>query len=157
MKVIFLDIDGVLINNASLLNMESSYVPDEKCVQELNELINRTDAKIVVSSCWRIGRTLAELQDLLSGWGIKGIVLDKTPDPLNSREKERGLEILRWLAERNKGKDDVESFVILDDNKYMPTLLEFLVQTKFEPGLTRRNAEKALQILLKPRWSNEAR
>ena len=57
MKVIFLDIDGVLINKASLLNVESSYVPDEKCVQQLNELINRTDAKIVVSSCWRIGRS----------------------------------------------------------------------------------------------------
>jgi hypothetical protein len=44
MKVVFLDIDGVLINKASLLKMESVYVPDEKCVQRLNDLIEKTDA-----------------------------------------------------------------------------------------------------------------
>jgi hypothetical protein len=31
----------------------------------------------------------------------------------------------------------------------MTTLLKFLVQTKFEAGLTRHNTEKALRILLK--------
>jgi len=89
MKVIFLDIDGVLINKASLLKMESDYFPDEKCVQRLNDVIKKTDANIVVSSCWRIGRTLAELRELLAGWGVEGTILDKTTDPVNSRERER--------------------------------------------------------------------
>ena len=153
MKVVFLDIDGVLINKASLLKMESVYVPDEKCVQRLNDLIKKTDANIVVSSCWRIGRTLAELRELLAGWGVEGIILDKTSDPISSREGERGLEIQRWLEKRNERRGDVESFVIIDDNKHMPTLLEFLVQTKFESGLTRPNMEQAVQILLPARVS----
>ena len=153
MKIIFLDIDGVLINKASLLKMESNYVPDQKCVQRLNDLIKKPDANIVVSSCWRIGRTLAELRELLAGWGVEGIILDKTSDPISSREGERGLEIQRWLEKRNERRGDVESFVIIDDNKHMPTLLEFLVQTKFESGLTRPNMEQAVQILLPARVS----
>ena len=144
MKVVFLDIDGVLINKASLVKMESVYVPDEKCVQRLNDLIKKTDANIVVSSCWRIGRTLAELRELLAGWGVEGIILDKTTDPVKSREKERGFEIQRWLEDRKKSRGDIESFVILDDNKYMPTLLKFLVQTKFEAGLTRHNTGESI-------------
>ena len=35
-----------------------------------------------------------------------------------------------------------------DDNNHMPKLLDFLVQTKFEPGLTGRDTQKALRILL---------
>jgi hypothetical protein len=150
MKVIFLDIDGVLINNTSLLMTETVYVPDKKCVQLLSALIKQTDAKIVASSCWRIGRTLAELRKILSSWGVTGIILDKTPNPFKSREKERGLEIQHWLEKRNKSRADVESFVILDDNSHTPAALwKFLVQTKFEAGLTPRDTTKALRILLK--------
>ncbi|MGA9209229.1 MAG: HAD domain-containing protein [Candidatus Sulfotelmatobacter sp.] len=75
--------------------------------------------------------------------------MDKTTDPVKSREEKRGLEIQRWLEEREKSTGDIESFVILDDNKYMPTLLKSLVQTKFETGLTRHNIEEASRILLK--------
>jgi HAD domain in Swiss Army Knife RNA repair proteins len=146
MKVIFLDIDGVLINRECLRTMESDYVPADRSIQLLNALIQQTDAKIVVSSCWRKRRTCAELQELLSGWGVEGVVLDKTP---TFPEDARGLEIQQWLAERKKSRGDVESFVILDDCSDMPTLLEFLVQTEFETGLTRRHTEKAVQILMK--------
>jgi hypothetical protein len=147
LKIIFLDIDGVLINEAALRKTVDAYVPDDCCVKRLNDLIRKTDARIVVSSCWRIGRPLPELRKILSGWGIDGPVLDKTPDPLASRAADRGEEIQLWINERKKKKNDVEEFVIIDDNRDMPNLLHVLVQTKFESGLTERNAKKALKIL----------
>jgi FMN phosphatase YigB (HAD superfamily) len=131
MKVIFLDIDGVLL-------------PAGESVRLLNDLIKQTGAKIVVSSCRRIRRDLAELRELLLAWGVEGVVLDKTP---HLPESERGVEIQRWLDERKEKEGDVEAFVILDDCGDMPTLLEFLVQTEFETGLTKNDAEKALRIL----------
>lgn len=148
MKIIFLDIDGVLINSSSLLTPTDSYIPDSKCLRLLNGLIKRTEPRIVITSAWRIERTLVELQELLSGWGVEGIVLDKTPTSPNSREEDRGFEIQLWLDDRKKNRGDVESFVILDDNNHMPKLLDFLVQTKFEPGLTGHDTQKALRILL---------
>ncbi len=148
MKVIFLDIDGVLVNSSSLLTTSDSYIPDSNCLRLLNGLIKRTDSRIVITSAWRIGRTLVELQELLSGWGVDGIVLDKTPNSPNSREEDRGFEIQLWLDDRKKSRGDVESFVILDDNNHMPKLLDFLIQTKFEPGLTEPDTQKALRILL---------
>jgi HAD domain in Swiss Army Knife RNA repair proteins len=102
--------------------MESDYIPAEGSVQLLNALIQQTGAKIVVSSCWRKRRTCVELQELLSGWGVEGVVLDKTP---TFPEDARGPEIQQWLAERKKSTGDVESFVILDDCSEMPDCLSF--------------------------------
>jgi hypothetical protein len=144
MKIIFLDYDGVLINRESLRTTEAEYPPADESIRLLNDLIKQTDAQIVVSSSWRIRRTLIELQEILEGWGVDGTVLDKTP---HYPEQDRGAEIQQWLDDRRKSKGDVEAFVILDDCRDMPTLLDFLVQTEFETGLTREDAEKALQIL----------
>lgn len=66
MKIIFLDIDGVLNNQ---VDEERSVIkidhPDdfisERCVTLLNELIENTGAKVVVSSTWRIGKTVEQL------------------------------------------------------------------------------------------------
>jgi hypothetical protein len=71
MKVIFLDIDGVL-NTTSTTEMfeEYTFVEDEK-VQLLKQLVTRTGAKIVLSSSWRYG------------WWVKRKV-NPTPSDLSS-------------------------------------------------------------------------
>jgi 16S rRNA C1402 (ribose-2'-O) methylase RsmI len=145
MKIIFLDVDGVLINRESCMRGFAKHSPE--CVTVLNDLLKKSDANIVVSSCWRIGRTVIELRDLFNEWGVlPGRVLDKTPHDWQKSEI-RGDEIQQWLNQREDIRGDVESFVIIDDDRDMGHLLPRLVQTEFEFGLTTSDAEKALALL----------
>lgn len=141
MKLIFLDIDGVLINRASC--MEGFGIPSAECVAELNKLIEDTDAAVVVASCWRLGKTVPELRELLGTWGVRARVIDKTPV---HHDDVRGTEIQAWLTEYQKHRY-VDSFVILDDDQDMGELLPRLVQTNFETGLTAADCAKAKELL----------
>ena len=60
MKIIFLDIDGVICTPKT----DFRYL-DIRCVNHLNNIVEDTGAKIVISSSWRYGRTLKGLQNLL--------------------------------------------------------------------------------------------
>lgn len=144
MKVIFLDIDGVLINRKSC--MKRYDCPDEGCVANFNTLLERTGAKIVMSSCWRVGRTVPELQKLLDNWGVKGaVVIDKTPS--TNFNEQRGTEIGRWLKAYTG--EPIESFIIIDDDADMGQFLPRLVHTRFEPGLTKNDVEMAVKLFEK--------
>lgn len=103
MKVIFLDIDGVL-NCAETPNPRRfPYIVDSKLLARLNELVNWTGAKVVLSSTWRcdpIGLFAAK------HWGIP--FLDVCPDMPQSPRRE---EISFWLADH----PDVTRFVVIDD------------------------------------------
>lgn len=141
MKVIFLDVDGVLITGQ--IDWKT---PNPECIANLNLLIERTGAQIVVSSCWRSGRTLLELRDLFHQWGVRGPVIGRTDEFMEWR----GLEIAQWLKERARERGDVGSFVIIDDDADMGDLLPKLVQTKFHTGLTAEDVQKAIDILNVP-------
>lgn len=138
MKIIFLDIDGVLNNQVWYMSdkfregstKEEYEVSqfDPRCVRLLNNLTDTTGAKIVVSSSWRLGRTVDELSELFEKVGITGQVIDKTP-LLRFTGLEnyyysvpRGCEIKAWI-EMNKGiiGDKVSrlKYVILDDDSDM--------------------------------------
>ena len=57
MKIIFLDVDGVL-NSQDLLERcgEDKLVPiDEENIRCLKEIVDETGAEIVLSSSWRFG------------------------------------------------------------------------------------------------------
>jgi len=151
MKILFLDVDGVLINRKVLMAKHAAAkltpdvrvfdYPDSVCVKLVNEILEKTGAKIVVSSCWRIGRTTEELVTLFESWGITpGAVIDRT---INNWDWVRGQEIQEWLDRH----PEVESFVIVDDDSDMAHLLPRLVKTKFEPGLQRVDADKAIALL----------
>ena len=143
MKIIFLDIDGVIINRASCKKRYDS--ADPGCVTNLNGLIAKTGAKLVLSSCWRIGRTVKELNELLVNWGVQGEVIDKTVE-LPGMNVQRGDEIGQWLREH---QGEVEAFVIIDDDADMGQLLPHLVHTRFAPGMTANDAEMAIKVLAK--------
>ena len=55
--VIFLDIDGVLNNFASIERYEDTLDPD--CVAVLNGIIAASQAEVVISSTWRLHYPLA--------------------------------------------------------------------------------------------------
>ena len=140
-RVIFLDIDGVL---APTLDPYRYGDLDCGCVRVLNDIVARSGADVVVSSSLRFGRTVADLQQLLEGYGFVGRVIDKTPTDLPGCS--RGEEIAAWLADH-----PVDGYVILDDHRDMGDLLGHLVQTETAFGLRPSDADRALEKLAIPR------
>jgi len=92
--VIFLDIDGVL---APIRRWDRYGDLDPACIHVLNDIVARVGADVVVSSTWRHGKTVAELQEILQAEGFTGCVVDKTPT--GAPGADRGDEIAAWLAE----------------------------------------------------------
>ncbi len=78
MKIIFLDIDGVL-NSDNWLQSEASKTgsyPENKfdpnAVRLLNKMVQQTNAKLVLTSTWRLQYSLKEMQILFQKVGIQG-------------------------------------------------------------------------------------
>lgn len=133
-KIIFLDIDGVL--NSQLyyktpagerpVNLGFCGDIDTEAVERLNELIKETGAKVVISSTWRLNRTLEEMQEILNKRGFVGEVIGMTPDMRCGEHGDsilRGNEILAWIKENRAivGADyhDYRHYVIFDDDSDM--------------------------------------
>lgn len=146
-KLIFLDVDGVLINYQSLKDTNTVH-PD--CITNLNWLTDQLGdtVGIVVSSTWRKGGH-DETEKLIREWGITGQyvgitpVLDRVTPGGAAVAVERGHEIQAFLDTI----PEVKRFVILDDDADMAHLGDYLVRTRYEDGLTRADAEKALGVL----------
>lgn len=139
MKVIFLDVDGVL-NSAR--DRFSTELVSEYHFDFLKELVDATGAKIVLSSSWRIGFNAMRQpeRNLLAKLESRGLeVYDFTPIMTGTR----GDEIREWLTTH-----PVDSFVILDDEADMEEFRETnLVQTDMNVGLQESDIPKAIKIL----------
>jgi hypothetical protein len=109
----------------------------------LNEIVARGGADVVVSSTWRYGKTVAELQEILDARGFIGRVLDKTP--VGAAGSDRGDEIAAWLAEHA-----VSGYVIIDDHVDMGALRTNLVLTQPAYGLQPTDVPRALATLMRP-------
>lgn len=156
MKIIFCDIDGVL-NSAESFKRRNKMVvekliydnqvdwPTEPMLSNLNNIIKATDAKIVISSTWRFLHQLADLRGIFNRQGLKGEIIDKTP--IIHMSMCRGKEIDKWLKDCGK---NIESFVILDDDRDMEPHMDKLVHTTWKKGLTEEHANKATEILNMP-------
>jgi Swiss Army Knife RNA repair-like protein len=139
-RVIFLDIDGVL---APIRQWDRYGDLDAACIQVLNEIAAGGAADVVVSSTWRYGKTVAELQEILEAAGFTGRVLDKTPT--GAPGADRGEEIAAWLTEHAVG-----GYVIVDDHVVMSELRAHLVLTHPAHGLQPADAPRAIATLMRP-------
>ena len=135
--MIFLDIDGVL---APIRRWDRYGDLEPACIDVLNEIVTRGGADVVVSSTWRHGKTVAELQAMLDAAGFAGCVLDATPGDMHGAT--RGEEIAAWLA-----KHAVAGYVIVDDHADMGPLRTHLVQTHPAHGLQPTDVPRALAML----------
>jgi hypothetical protein len=158
-KIIFLDIDGVLRTHKSDLEWSNKLATpifkgvdrlfDKNLVDNLNEVIYLTDAKIVITSNWRIYLSLEELQKIFKQRGVIGEVIGKTglghlkagcPIPIGNR----GLEISDWL-DRNPAR----KFIIIDDQvSDIINIFPSWKIIKVNPQVGFVEVEKALDILL---------
>lgn len=167
MKVIFLDLDGVANSRDYLLHRRHLHRPtphsiDATTVPRLNAITDRTGAKIVISSSWRLAPypehdpgPVWRLRRILETHGVTGDIIDVTPsfferysdhpedDTIVGVCKERGHEIQAWLDEH----PEVTAFAILDDRDDMVHLKHRLVQTSYEFGLLDEHVERVVAML----------
>jgi len=152
MKIVFLDFDGPIIP-------AQSHIPERPItmkawpasVEALNRITDTTGAVLVISSNWR-SDGLHKMQALLKSWGVTGKVAGATQILFQKangiwQAASRGKEIAEYLH----GKKNVESFVILDDNRDMDELEPYLIQTPFDVGLTEKDADRAIDMLTRSR------
>lgn len=172
MKVIFLDIDGVLVHS-NYKNQETKNI-DESKIKLLKKIIEETSAKIVLTSNWRTpyienGKIYRQpeyytLSSLLKKYGID--IYDQTPlhklkflqtedlqkldKPIKSRFDPittRAGEIFTYL-ETNK---EIQSFIIIDDEdsewEYFD-LDKNLIKTNYhDKGLKEEHIRQIIEIL----------
>jgi hypothetical protein len=139
-RVVFLDIDGVL---APIRQWDRYGDLDPGCIRVLNEIVAGAGAEVVVSSTWRHGKTVPELQEMLEAAGFTGCVVGKTP--VGAERADRGDEIAAWLAEHPVG-----GYVIIDDHGDMGELRSQLVLTHPARGLQPADVPRAIEILERP-------
>ena len=177
MKVLFLDIDGVLnsenwfgyrlycIKN-NMFNEVINFVNtnderikyklsmiDDRAIANLNRIIEETGCKVVLSSSWRscveAENTLTEY--LLKLKGFKYEFYDVTPRLwFSDFSTTRGEEIKFWLDKESE-KNEIESFVILDDDysDILPEQMNNFIQIDGQVGLTDKDVFTAIEILNK--------
>ena len=148
-KIVFLDIDGVIslelerpgVNGATAYKFSGL---DSTRIERLNEVVNATGAKVVVSSSWKKRRTAEQLHDYFVERGFEGEIIDVTPtlDGIGPGQG-RGHEIQYWIYQNWP----VDAFVIFDDGYDMVHLMDHLVQTESALGLQPHHVERA-KILL---------
>jgi len=139
MKIIFLDVDGVL--NSGWTKTPLHYIEKDKFLQ-LKRIVNETGAKVVVSSSWREHKGFHNLlTDFLNCVDIE--VVGST-----AIYAKREDEIQAWLKANH---EPIESFVILDDWDMSETFPDNMVHTVsyHRMGLDQEFANKAIEILNK--------
>ena len=145
-KVIFLDVDGVLNSDRTVRKTQSGYTfVDNRQMKNLKHIINMTGAKVVLSSDWRYDRDdpryngdYLELEAELLKYGVR--LYGFTPELPSCH---RGMEINCWLKEHS----EVGDFVILDDRTDIEPNKDHWVQTVMRRGLGVEEAESAIRIL----------
>ncbi len=164
MKVIFLDIDGVLNTEVYLsavyraIHLTNEEIDIQTCnafrdgygqrfdpmaERALRLIIDKTDAKIVISSTWRMSG-IEEMQSMWKDRNLPGEVIDVTPCHLRTRF--RGNEIKEWLD----NNPHVESYLIIDDDSDMlEEQKSNFIQTDFQYGLMIKDIDMAVKILNK--------
>lgn len=159
MKVIFLDIDGVL-NVIPKEYDDFGGIFHSNFIDNLRKIIDETNAKIVISSTWRFGG-FQRMKDMWKFRDYPGEVIGITPDlwrrsiDEDSHEKiDRGHEIESWLNLH----PEVDNYVILDDdNDFLPNQRRNFVRTSnninhpdcidIGYGLTKICTDDAIRIL----------
>lgn len=165
MKIIFLDFDGVLNNQLWYVRNNGHRGQDDldsESIGFLNNLIAATDAKVVVTSTWRLGRSVEELQTILDRNGFKGEVIDKTKDMRegeNSHSILRGNEILCWIKDNPTiigcGYWEYDDYVIFDDDTDMLYCQkDNFIEINPYCGLTPNCVHRAKQIFMRNNFND---
>lgn len=158
-KILFLDFDGVLNNKdwyvkqAAAMKrkgqrhaLDNPYNPvddlDPENLRQLAEIARRVpDMKVVVSSSWRRGRTMAELREYLR----PAFEPERVVGATGSHESRlRHVEITNWLETNCSPRDTI--FLALDDDTFdMTPLGENFLHVHADRGLLPQHVEHVVR------------
>ena len=158
MKLIFLDVDGILNNTQNIKKYRLFFrgkrrlLVDVKPVFYLKKLLeeiekNNMDVKIVISSSWRVGSIPADWKKLfLHYFNNAEIVKGRTP----YLYKDRGIEILELLEIAKEKGDIIDDYIVLDDDiediiNHIPNNKVIKINRRY--GLTNKNIKEILKKL----------
>lgn len=150
MRVIFLDVDGVLNNRHTRVTTSDGWCfVDDHLIARLKRLLNLSGAQLVLSSTWREGWhqedeskndiSFTELRNKFNEFGIE--IFDRTGEMRPHR-----WQSIKEYMERPR-EDPIEHFVIIDDWDDMGEYIDHLVWTNPSTGLTDDDVIDALEIL----------
>lgn len=162
-KYIFLDIDGVL-NSEHTWDEKMSNCISHKYLENLQKIVEKTDAKIILSSSWRVyfGEYTKEPRNIFAINLVQALAKhnlklhDMTPFIKGKFSNERGLEIKTYIDQHK-----ITDYIIIDDEEFSDFKkhidMSRFIQTKFgdetttieNEGLNKKIAEKAIEILNK--------
>ena len=152
-KILFLDFDGVMATDRYQTQLMVSNSPlrdsygamfDPACVECLKQIVNCTNAAIVVTSTWKMTMGLEGIQQLWDERDLPGNVIGVTPEiaPIY-----RGEEIEAWLAEYSTDC----RYAIIDDAPFLDFFNEkqqqFLFKVDEQTGLDERTLLKVVKYL----------
>lgn len=152
MRVIFLDIDGVLNSEewdryvqsfTYGARFNSGYLLSQEMILRLQNVVFQTNAEIVLTSSWRANeRAMDALRRQLSLYHLS--IRDST---VSYAYGNRADEVKLWIESHS----NVTSYAIVDDYddgfSNDEVLVTHFVQTTFAQGLTSEKAEKIVEIL----------
>lgn len=174
MKIVFLDIDGVVATNNARHDelkryyqedtiekveaaMDKNILPfprismfywpfDKRVINELYRLKKQTNCEFVLSSSWRKGRTLEELNEMFALKGLRIQLFDKTN---TVKDVTRGEEIQSWIR---KHYEQISNYVIIDDEcdyDIIQTHPNNCINVTSDEGFTKNDCDKAIKMLNK--------
>ena len=146
MKAIFLDIDGVLNSDEhtafikSFVTYNNNMIEpfDDECLYNLKYIVDETDAKIIITSIWRLfPEYLNLLMNKLEEYGLDKNVISLT---ISNKYKDKLQEIAVKLK-----KLGITEYVVLDNDNTLN--LDRHIITNNATGLTEIDAKQAVKIL----------
>lgn len=158
MRVLFLDIDGVLNGHGHSDEAQSCNIRRE-CVFRLNRVVRETGCRIVVSSAWRYmihggQMTLTGFWYMLRTHGLVGhgkdLFLGVTRKDRDPNRDERGEQIRAFVGDWNKSHTDnpITRFVAVDDDDIGISAAGVpLVLTDGATGMTDADADRLIAML----------
>ena len=142
MKVLFLDIDGVIClhNNKDWGSEEEIF--DADCCRRLKEIVGATGCKLVLSSSWRLfPESVRSMFRQFKPFGItREDFLGRTP-----LRGERGDEVVAYVRKRPQ----IETFIAVDDEPFYSRVFpkDRLILTRPESGITEKIKEECIKKL----------
>jgi hypothetical protein len=148
--ILFLDLDGVLATHKQYMmnqkkfqdknliakDLRIPYPFDPKCVKVFNEILDATDADIVLSSDWKLHFSLDNIDKIFKFNGVNKSPIDTTVNEdasMSNQTMNRAFQIGEYVTRNN-----ITNYVVIDDlnvGKYMVITNEenkFVLTNDFE-------------------------
>ena len=158
MKVLFLDIDGVL-NDHTYNEVAGSNTIKSECVEHFNQIIAKVpDLRIVLSSAWRYmilngAMTKSGFRHMLQTHGVSKEInvfdvlrQDSTQVEGDKGIRDRSEKIATWVRDYEAMTGRIDQWAALDDLA-LELDPEHFVRTDGKVGLTEQDALRVIEIL----------